>query len=200
MENNNENGNSPNTNKRDYAMLDPDTLRKELEKADDELFALKNTNRQLFARAKTAEGFEQDEKGEWVKVNKPEPKPDAKKPKPKDEFDLGEKAYLRSSGIDPTEFDFVKKEMSESGITDVDKLLASGYFQSKLKETRDAKAVVDATPSATRGQTENQGAKTDYWLAKTDSELPPDTGENQQLRIDVVNARIARDRAAHRTL
>lgn len=128
-----------------------------------------------------------------VKNEKPaEVQPTKIEPK-SDELDYGAKAYLKASGIEPTEFEFVKKHIKESG-KDIDSLLNSGYFQSELKDYRNAEAVKKATPSSTRLAPDNGKSKVDYWIDR--GELPPDTYENRQLRFDIVNARYEREKSA----
>lgn len=191
MENNNEtpnsqngeteNQDSPNLENGGQENLDPTALKKKLDEVSE-------TNRQLFARAKKAEGFEFKD-GEWVKPSKSEEKKPGRPPKKSDDLDYGQKAYLKASGIEPTEFEFVKQEMESSG-KDIDELLENGYFQNSLKSFREAKAVAKATPGATRTASEPASSKVDYWIAK--GELPPDP----KLRIEVVNKKIELARSA----
>lgn len=110
-----------------------------------------------------------------------------------DELDYGQKAYLKASGIEPTEFDFVKGELDKSG-KDIDGLLQSGYFQNELKQKRDAQANLRATPSATRLSGGDPKSKVDYWLSK--GELPSDTPENKKLRQEIVDEKYIRDKNA----
>lgn len=126
-------------------------------------------------------------------IKKEEPK---KTKKASDELDYSEKAYLKASGIDSAEFEFVKDQMAESGIKDIDRLLENNYFKAQLKEFREAKTVEKATPKSARVSTgESPTLKVDYWLAK--GELPPNTPEYQQLRREVVNARYTREKSGN---
>lgn len=106
------------------------------------------------------------------------------------ELDYGAKAYLKASGIDSSEFDFVKEQIESSG-KDLDTLLNNPYFQVELKNLREAKAVAKATPAAGRTVTEPANSKVDYWIAK--GELPPDP----QLRRDVVNEKIRLEKSSN---
>lgn len=108
-----------------------------------------------------------------------------------DGLDYAQKAFLNSEGI--KEFDFVQEKMEESGIKDLEKLLSNKFFQSELKDHREAQTVKDATPSGTRSDSKPANTKVDYWIDK--GELPPDTPENRQLRRDVVNEREKRENA-----
>ena len=110
--------------------------------------------------------------------------------KKSDELDYAQKAYLRSSGIEPNEFDFVNKQIQESGM-ELEKILENGYFQHQLKEHRDAKAVLKATPSGNnRGSGESSKNSVDYWLNK--GELP----EDPKLRAEVVSERYNREKSS----
>lgn len=100
-------------------------------------------------------------------------------------FDYGEKAYLRSSGIEPSEFDFVYEVMSNTG-KPMEDVLESKYFQAELKERRDAKASKEALPSGSKRSGQVARDSVEYWLAK--GELPPP--DQRELRTKVVNARI----------
>lgn len=126
--------------------------------------ALKERNRQLFARAKKAESEFKEYKTKYpVKdetANKP---PDAKPPKQQDDLDYGQMAYLRSSGIQGSdEVALVKEIISNTGKSLLD-VIDSKYFQAELKELRDNKAAKNAMPDSTkRGSNNNQG-DADYW-------------------------------------
>lgn len=100
-------------------------------------------------------------------------------------FDYAEKAYLKSSGITPEEFDFVKEVMDSTG-KDIDAVLGSKYFQAELKEKRDLKMAEAATPSGSKRAGNSTKDQVDYWLNK--GELPPSS--QPELRRAVVNARI----------
>lgn len=119
-----------------------------------------------------------------------EPVVTKKEPK-SDNFDYGEKAYLKSSGIEPTEFDFVKKIQKETG-RDLDSLLTSEYFQFELKTMRNKKSINEAMPSSKPMRGEDSKTKVDYWISK--GQLPPNTPEFKQLRRDVVNERYTREK------
>jgi hypothetical protein len=124
-----------------------------------------------------------------------EPKAPASEPaKPANQqkgFDYAEKAYLKSSGINADEFDFVKEVMDATGKTDIDAILGSKYFQAELKERRDLKATEVATPSGTKRAGNTTRDQVDYWIAK--GELPP--ADQAELRRAVVNARIKSEKS-----
>lgn len=114
--------------------------------------------------------------------------------KESDGFDYGQLAYLQQNGIESDHQDFVQEEMESSGL-ELKDLLKNGYFQSKLKARRDSLAVQEASPQGkTRSSTEAPSSKVDYWLQK--GGLPENTPDNFQLRADIVNARIAREKSS----
>ena len=113
-------------------------------------------------------------------------KPDPEKPV-KEGFDYGELAYLESKQIQEDEQDFVFETMKDSGKSLKD-LLSTKWFQSELKEKREAKAVKDAIPSGTKRSVSPANNTVEYWLAK--GELPPK--EQSELRRQVLNEEIKR--------
>lgn len=115
--------------------------------------------------------------------NTPKAEPKADAPQAKQGFDYGQKAYLKSSGIDADDFEFVKEVMDNTG-KDLDSVLASKYFQSELKERKDLRMAEQATPSGSKRAGNTTRDQVEYWMAK--GELPPD----RELRQKVVNARM----------
>lgn len=118
-------------------------------------------------------------------IELPKPETSSKIENKKEGFDYAEKAYLKASGIQSDEYDFVKEVMDSTG-KNLDQVLEAKYFQSELKERREAKATKDAIPD---GKTRGAGGHRDsveYWIAK--GELPPP--DQIELRRKVVNAKI----------
>lgn len=115
--------------------------------------------------------------------NKPEHKEPSKK---SDELDYGAKAFLKSSGINSDEFDFVKEELSKSGLKDLDSLLDNPYFKSQLETRRELQKTKDAT---IKGKSVNGVAtnSVEYWMTKPIEEVP------QDMRIKVVNAKMEKE-------
>jgi len=155
----------------------------------DKVMELEGSNRQLFERAKKAEGFTKGTDGEWTKREAPKPK--AKPgPKPKTEvsgeLDYGQKAYLKGEGIESNEFEFVQDQLQESGMS-LDGLLSNNYFKSELENRRNEATTANAIPSGTRGAKEAAATEVAHWISK--GELPENTPENRQLRQDIVNER-----------
>jgi hypothetical protein len=100
-------------------------------------------------------------------------------------FDYAEKAYLKSSGIESTDFEYLFNAMKETG-KDLDTLLESKFVQAELKERKDLRMSEAATPSGSKRAGNTTRDQVDYWLAK--GELPPT--DQPKLRREVVNARI----------
>lgn len=103
-----------------------------------------------------------------------------------DGFGYDVKAYLKSSGIQSNEFDFVQAELKQSGVKDIDTLLENDYFKSRLENHRELAKTTEAIPSGKR----SGGVATDsveYWMAKPIEEVP------QEMRIKVVNARLKKE-------
>lgn len=138
-------------------------------------------NKQLFARAKKAEGFELKE-GKWVKPKvepKAEPKVDIKPPKEPpqpSELDYGQLALLRTEGIKGSEEVALFKEiMSDTGKGVLD-VLDSNYFKSRLAELRETQESMGAIPKGKRRSGQTGTTDTDIAMAKykEDGTLPSD--------------------------
>jgi hypothetical protein len=132
---------------------------------------------------------EKDWKAEALKYkaildrNKNKPKEQRKS----DDLDYGEKAFLKASGIESSEFDFVKAELKQSGFKDLDSLLENDYFKSKLENQR----ALDKTKNATiKGKSANGVAtnSVEYWMAKPIEDVPAD------MRIKVINAKLEKEK------
>lgn len=107
--------------------------------------------------------------------------------KKSDEVDYGVKAYLKTSGIDESEFDFVSSELKKSGLKEYDKLLSNPYFKSELENKR---ALLKTQNATIRGKSPN-GVATDsveYWMSKDFKDVPAN------MKAKVVNARMAKEK------
>ena len=171
MENETENPNSSNgENVDNLDELDTAALKELLLKDREALSETQSKNRQLFERAKKAEGFEQDADGNWIKTEvkkeKKEKKPEAE-PKPSEEFGLVEKTFLKSSGYnDPDEWELAQKLMKETG-KDLDVLIETNYFKSEVKDLQDKKATEKATTGIRGGRGSSKATETpEHWIAK----------------------------------
>jgi len=150
-----------------------------------------NTNRQLFERAKKAEGFVKVD-GKWVKAPKPEEAIETKNKLDATTGELSETQldYLDLKGITHEEdIEIIQKVMKRTGQT-VRQALADDYVQAKLEKAKQAREVQNAMPSSTRrsGQTETNDV--DYWLNKNAAtgELPTDF----ELRAKVIDAKMSK--------
>lgn len=113
-------------------------------------------------------------------------KPNKEPSKKSDDFGYDVKAYLKASGIKSEEFDFVRQELKQSGLKDVDALLENDYFQARLDKQRKLNATSQATPTGKRS-TGPATDSVDYWLTKPIEEVPKD------MRIKVINARLKKE-------
>lgn len=189
MENENENLDSQieEYQSEDITNLELDALKEKYQLLSDKHQKLTDTNRQLFQRAKKAEGFELKD-GRWTKIQKPEPKPEPTVPKPS-EIDFGELAFHNSINevkiAHDDDVEYLKQTMKETGKSLKD-ILDSKFFQSELKVRQEARAVIQATPQARRS---GAGAVDPLEIAYAKyiqtGELPGDFN----LRTQVVNKR-----------
>lgn len=108
-----------------------------------------------------------------------------KAPEKKEGFDYAEKAFLKASGIQSNEYEFVQEVLKSTGKS-LDEVLESKYFQNELKERREEADTKKAIPEGTKRSSGAPIDSVDYWLAK--GELPPK--EQSELRRKVVNAKI----------
>jgi hypothetical protein len=115
--------------------------------------------------------------------------PEALKGNNKD-FDYAEKAFLKASGIDREDFDFVREVADNTGKS-IDEVIESKYFKAELKERKELRTSAEALPTATKRSGQSAKDTVDYWLAKDINELPP-VGQTK-LRREVIKARAKRD-------
>jgi len=104
-----------------------------------------------------------------------------------DGIDYGVKAYLKTSGIDEGEFDFVSSELKKSGLKEYDKLLSNPYFKAELENKR---ALAKTQNATIKGKSGNSVAtdSVEFWLTKDFKDVPAN------MKAKVVNARIAKDK------
>lgn len=171
---------------------DVDALKEKFQKVSE-------ANKQLFARAKKAEGFELKD-GKWVKpkVEKPreEPKIDIEPPKEpsrSNELDYGQLALLRTEGIKGSgEIALFKEIMTETGKSVLD-VLDSGYFKTRLSEFREAQEVANAIPKGKNRSSQQATTDLDTAMAKfkETGELPDDF----KTRSQVVNKMVEQEKS-----
>lgn len=161
-------------------------------KLDDniELSALKDKyqeifekNKQLFERAKKAEGEIKE-----LKIKKEPEKSSVMIPEKKpDEFGLLQKTYLRAAGVVAEDEIELARDLQKKTGLDWDKLVDDDFFKAKLENLRTSKANADATSNIRGGQGSSAAKNTvEYWLGK--GEAPPKTPENRKLRADLMRA------------
>ena len=112
---------------------------------------LENTNRQLFERAKKAEGFVKVD-GKWVKAPKPEEAVETAQKLKATTGELSETQldYLDLKGVTEAEdIDVIQKVMQRTGQT-VRQALGDDYVISKLAVNKGKRDVQNATPSNTK--------------------------------------------------
>ena len=151
---------------------------------------LEDKNKQLFERAKKAEGFELKD-GEWIK---PEPK-DKKKPEKKtDKTDDSEllqrldKMSLRSSKItDEDEVELANNFKKRTGL-EMDEVIDDDIFIDRLEKLREEKANKVATSNIKGGAGESKVKDSpEYWEAKgtrpTREDIP-----DRKTRVKIIRA------------
>lgn len=148
---------------------------------------LEDTNRQLFERAKKAEGFVKVD-GKWVKA----PRADEAIRNQEElqaktgELDETQLDYLDLKGISESEdIDVIQAVMKRTGQT-VRQALKDDYVQTKLKANSEKRAVANAMPSNTKRGGAGAGMGLEAAIAKYEQtgEYPSDF----ELKTQVVNA------------
>jgi hypothetical protein len=190
MTNEIENGDSLNaeTDEQQLAITSDDIVVEDVDALKEKLTKTEEANRQLFVRAKKAEGFELKD-GHWIK--KPETKTEIKSETSvkSGELDSGQKALLRVEGIkSQDEVSLVKTYMENTG-KDLEEVIENKYFLQELKEMRETKATVAATPSSS-GRSTGATKDVDYWAAKYSAGTPINEVP-QEFRSQALNAKIA---------
>lgn len=201
MENeNNENLDSQNENKDVIAIDENDDInavKEKFGKLSERNQKTTDNNKQLFERAKKAEGFEKDGSGQWIKNEKKEIKIEKKdKPEAKsdEEFGLLELTFLKGEDIkSEEEIAFVKKELEEAGLSkeNLPKLLSNKYFKAQLEEFKTEKANIKATSGVEGGGGDSKAVNTpEYWISKG---VPPTKEQvpDRKTRAKIARAMIA---------
>lgn len=150
--------------------LDEDTRKERIQSILSERNETLDANRKLFARAKEADGFKQDDDGNWIKIVK---EPEAKKTGKSDDklVERFNKLARKTAGIveaDEVEFfENWKRDNGYESIEDDDVVISKKGFQTEFADFRTAKDTQKATSEIKAGTGEG-GAKgtPDYWLAK----------------------------------
>ncbi len=130
---------------------------------------LAEKNKQLFERAKKAEGFEKKD-GKWLKVEKPVTTRQEAAPQSTtdvlSELDETSQLYLTVKGIEHDEdVGLMNKWRKETG-RNVRAIESNPIFQSELKALRTERVAQEAIPSSGNRSTGTQTNSEDYWYAK----------------------------------
>lgn len=155
--------------------------------------ALNETNRQLYNRAKKAEGFENKD-GKWVKKEVKQTPAKKTQPEETSELDYGKKAFLNANGIRGAEE--MAKVLEFMGATgkSLDEVVDNKYFQAELKDYRDDLAAKGAMPSSNKGGgSSNSKDSAEYWINK--GEMPPK--DKPELQRAYVNARYQKEKGGN---
>jgi len=164
---------------------DPAALKKERDE-------LAQTNRQLFERAKKAEGFVKVD-GKWVKAPKPEEAVATKNElkATASELEAAQLDFFDLKGYsEPDEVAIFQNIMKRTGMSHRE-VIKDDYALAKIKSLRDQRDVLKATPSSTKRGGQPSADNVELALAKFEStgELPTDFA----LRSKVINAKVAQE-------
>lgn len=149
-------------------------------------------NKQLFERAKKAEGFEKNDEGHWVKAQKPEEKkPETLlKPEPNEPdyaTKLAVKAFLKSEGIShPDDQKWVQDEAARLKMNP-DEILMMEHVKSHLETNKTQREAIAGNP---KGEGRAGGKSQDdvaFHLAQGT------TPEDLELAEKVIDARMKQD-------
>lgn len=157
-----------------------------------EALALHNSNQQLYARAKKAEGFELKD-GKWIKKEQPSadptpsPSPEAKQ---SDEPDYGKLAYLKAEGVDhPDDRKIVLEEAKRLNLP-IEKVLQEKYIQSQLKDAKDQRNAEAGMPEGGNGKSGANKNSVEYWKDRKDKDGNYETPTDTKLANEIIEARI----------
>ena len=148
---------------------------------------ISDKNRQLFERAKKAEGFEKNTEGKWVKKAEPKPevKPEAPVSQP-NQVDYGKLAFLNTKGVDHSDDIKIVYDEAERLKLSLSDVLSMEHIKAKLtinKEQREAQAGLPHGQGRSGGVGRND---VEYYIANPDKR--PD---DQKLAEKVLEAKMA---------
>lgn len=159
---------------------DTDAIREKFSKLSETHKKVSDYNKQLFARAKKAEGFELKD-GKWIKPMvepKPEPKPEAK---PDDALlQRMEKIAFKQHNLSHEDDKDLARKTAKKWNMEIEDVLEDEDFQVKLKKQQDSRANVEAT-SGVKGSAGQASSKTkaDYWIGKNTPPTDEDVTANK---------------------
>ncbi len=183
MENEIENLDSPNEE------TDTEVETEDVNALKEKLTELSGKNKQLFERAKKAEGFEKVD-GKWVKpAPKPETKPETVLPPQSNEPDYAKLAFLEQRGLShPDEQKWAMDEATRLKLPLTD-ILSMEHAKLHLQTMKDQREAIAGMPKG-KGKTGGTVQDVDYWLAK--GETPDDLA----LAEKVIDARMQKEKSA----
>lgn len=148
---------------------------------------LSGKNKQLFERAKKAEGFEKVD-GKWVKAQKPEPKPEAELKPQSNEPDYAKLAFLEAKGFNhPDDQKWIQDEAARLKLPLTD-ILSMEHAKSHLETNKTQREAMAGMPKG-RGKTGSPGqSDVDYHLANGTTPDDLETAEK------VINARMQKEK------
>ncbi len=173
--------------------LEGDALQEKLKELGSKYENISETNKQLFVRAKKAEGFEQNENGEWVKIHQ-EKKPASKKEEKSDEFDYGQLSYLVAKGVSDEDKDFTQEKWKGFRAVNPDgkleDLLANDFFKKSLEGRVTERGVRNALPQEQgRGSGGAHDSEELAWQKYQATGKLPQGKENSKLRAKLAHKR-----------
>lgn len=186
MENENENLNSPNEEtdgqEAETDIEDVTVLKEKIEE-------LSGKNRQLFERAKKAEGFEFKD-SHWIKKEKSEPSA----PEPQsNEPDYAKLAFLKGENVvHPDDQKIVMDEAARLKLPLTD-ILQMAHIKSQLetnKDQRESQAGMPKGKGSAGGKTQ---ADVDFWINQKNPDGTFKTPEDPELAAKVIDARIKKE-------
>lgn len=163
--------------------------------------ALEKTNKQLFRRAKKAEGYTfNKETEEWEKLTeekKVEVIPEAKVAS--NEPDYAKLAFLEQRGLKHADDQKLVQEEAERLKMPLTDVLGMEHIQSKLKNASDQREAAAGMPTGGNVGTGQTRGDVDYWLSKPPKadgtfEAPSDP----ELHAKVIEARITKETQANK--
>lgn len=162
--------------------------------------ALNDSNKQLYARAKKAEGFDMKD-GKWIKQEKTTPAPELKSDSPEakqsDELDYGKLAYLKSEGVEhPDDRKIVLEEAKRLNLP-IERILQEKHIQAQLKDSKDQRNAESGMPEGGSGKSGGNKGSVDYWVNRKDKDGNYETPTDTDLANKVIDARISAEQKSN---
>jgi len=164
----------------------------------DDVDALKEKNRKLFERAKSAETELKKFKTQPKETPASKSEPDEKAPgapraseEGSDYAERFDKMTMRIAGITDSEQQAEVLKSSKSLGVPVEEALENEYLQAKLKSMKEGQKTQEAVPEGSKRSSTSPRNEVDYWITK--DELPED---NPELRRKVVLEKVKRSKSS----